>query len=610
MTETILVGIALIIVAGIGAQWLAWRLKIPSILILLIIGFLLGPGLNVIDVDALFGAMLFPVVSIAVAIILFEGGLSLNVRELSKVGRTVLGLVSVGAFITWGLGSVAAYYLLDLELGLSILLGAIVVLTGPTVTGPLLRHIRPVKKLNTILKWEGIVIDPLGAMLGVLVFEALLAGEVQSLTSVASAFMLKTVVVGVVVGALSAAILSLLLKYYWIPDFLQNPVTFMIVIASFVISNHLHSESGLLAVTVMGITLASQKAVSIDHIVEFKENLRVLLISGIFILLAARLRPADLAQINLRSLAFLGVLILVARPLSVFLVTLGKGFTWRERLFLSWMAPRGIVAASVASVFAIELVAAGYSEAQRLVPLTFIVIVGTVAVYSLTAPWVARRLNVAQPNPQGLLIVGAQPWAQAIGAAVQAQGFEVMLVDSNRENAMAARMSGLSTYVGNVLSERTVDEIELGGIGRLLATTANDEINSLAALHFKPILGRANVYQLPPTRDTKQMEHVSRRLQGRSLFSDQATCLYLAQRFANGAVVKTNHLTEEFDFKAFQAMYGKNATPLFLIDDETELIVVSSDRAIHPLPGQKLISLVDPVDERLPVEKRSEIAVD
>ncbi|HEB12336.1 MAG TPA: hypothetical protein ENI11_01505 [Actinobacteria bacterium] len=606
MTETILVGIALVIVAGIGAQWLAWRLRIPSILILLIIGFLLGPGLNLIDVDALFGAMLFPVVSLSVAIILFEGGLSLNVRELSKVGHTVIGLVSVGALITWGVGSVAAYYLLDLGLGLSVLLGAIVVLTGPTVTGPLLRHIRPEKKLNTILKWEGIVIDPLGAMFAVLVFEALLAGEVQGLTGVASVFILQTIVVGGIIGALAAAILTLLLKYYWIPDYLQNPVSFMVVIASFVISNLLHSESGLLAVTVMGAVLASQRTVSIDHIVEFKENLRVLLISGIFILLAARLRPADLAQINLRSLAFLGVLILIARPLSVFLVTLGRGFTWRERLFLSWMAPRGIIAASVASVFAIELVAAGYSGAERLVPLTFITIVGTVAVYSLTASWVARRLNVAQPNPQGLLIIGAQPWAQAIGAAVQAQGFEVKMVDSNRENVMAARMSGLSTYAGNVLSEKAVNEIELGGIGRLLATTANDEINSLAALHFKPILGRANVYQLPPTKDREQKEHVSRSLQGRTLFSDQSTGRYMAQRFADGAVIKTNHLTDEFDFKAFQGMYGKDTTPLFLIDCD-ELIVVSSDRSIHPAPGQKLISLVDPVDERLPVEQSLKI---
>lgn len=605
MTENILVGISLIIVAGIGAQWLAWRLRIPSILILLIFGFLIGPVLKVVNPDAVFGELLFPVVSMSVAIILFEGGLSLNVRELANVGRVVLGLVSVGAIITWSIGSTAAYYLLGLDLGLSVLLGAILVVTGPTVVGPLLRHVRPAKKLNSILKWEGIVIDPVGAMLAVLVYEALLAGEVEAITSVASVFILKTILIGSVIGAVSAAIMVLFIKRYWVPDFLQNPVSLMVVVATFTISNLLHSESGLLAVTVMGIALASQKMVSIRHIVEFKENLRVLLISGIFIMLAARLKLADLSQINLESLVFLGILIFVARPLAVLAVTWGRDFKWKERFFLAWMAPRGIVAASVASIFALELAARDYPQAERLVPLTFIVIVGTVTIYSISASWVAHRLKVAQPNPQGLLIVGAQPWTQQVAKVVQDQGFEVRLADSNRENASNARMSGISTYLGNVLSEKAVNTIELEGIGYLLATTANDEINSLAALHFAHIFGRANTYQLAPKDNQMQKENVSRHLQGRSLFSDKATYQYLSQRFAKGAVVKVNRITDEFDFEDYKSLYGDAGVPLFLINNSNELKVFSSDTTILPQPGHKLISLVDPLDEKLTKEEET-----
>ena len=296
MSQLVLISLAGIIVLGIVAQLLAARLRLPSILILLIFGFLAGPVSGFLRPDELFGQLLFPFISISVALILYEGGLSLKVSDLPRVGGVVRNLVTIGALLTWGIGTVAAYLIFDLDFGLATLLGAVLVVTGPTVIGPLLRHIRPAGSVGSILMWEGIVIDPIGAVLAVLVFEAISGGG-QGTTAHLSVTIVKTVVFGGGLGLLAAALLTLLIHRYWVPDFLQNAVSLMLVVAAFTGANVLQHEAGLLAVTVMGIALANQKYVDIKHIVEFKENLRVLLISSLFILLAARLQPSDLKNV-------------------------------------------------------------------------------------------------------------------------------------------------------------------------------------------------------------------------------------------------------------------------------------------------------------------------
>ena len=588
-------GLASILVLGVCAQWLAWRFRLPSILLLLLFGFAAGPVTGFLDPDALLGDLLVPVVALSVAVILFEGGLSLRVAELPKVGRVVRRLISLGVLVTWLLGAAAAYLILGLDPGLAVLLGAILVVTGPTVIGPLLRLVRPTGPVGAALKWEGILIDPIGAVLAVLVFEAILAGGFREATAAAAAGLVKTALAGSAVGLLGAGAMVLLLKRYWIPDPLQNPVTLMLVVAAFAASNALQAESGLLAVTVMGVALANQKAVTVKHIIAFKENLRVLLISSLFILLAARLRVQDVTGFGMESLAFLGVLMLVARPAAVALSALGSPLNRRERLFLAWMAPRGIVAAAVSSVFALRLAEAGYPGAQRLVPLTFMVIVATVAVYGLTAVPVARWLRVAKPNPQGVLMVGAHAWARAMARALREAGYPVLLVDANWANVSAARMEGLPVFYGNILSETIPQELDLDGIGRLLALTSNDEVNSLAALHFVELFGRGEVYQLAPASETDRgREGVSRHLRGRVLFGPQVTHTELSTRFAAGAFVKKTALTPEFDYKAFRERYGGKALPLFLIRETGELEVFAADNPPSPVPGQTLIACVPP----------------
>lgn len=592
MSEHILIGLASILVFGIGAQWLAWRLKLPSILLLLLCGFLVGPVGGIIDPDALLGELLLPVVSVSVALILFEGGLSLRLSDLKGFGAVVTGLVTVGVLVTWVVATAGAHYLLGFELSLALLIGAVLVVTGPTVIIPLLRHVRPSAPLGSILKWEGIVVDPIGAMLAVLVFEGIVAGGMREATSLALMGIAKTLLIGGVTGSLGALVMVSLLRRYWIPDFLQNPVTLMLVVSTFTLSNHFQAESGLLAVTIMGIVLANQSIVTVKHIVEFKENLRVLLISALFIVLAARLRPADLSYLRIEVLIFLALLILVARPISVYLSTLGSGLSLNERLFLMSMAPRGIVAAAIASVFALRLSEKGFAGAEMIVPITFFVIIGTVAVYGLGAAPVAAALGVARAEPQGVLIVGCQRWARSLASVLKGEGFDVLLVDSNRLNVSQARMDGLPVFHGSILSEHFAMEADLGGIGKLLAMTYNDNVNSLACVHFTDVFGRGEVYQLHP-EDEKT---VSQELRGRLLFGDVATYVDISKRFRRGGAIKATGLTEAFDYGAFSTRY-KHALPFFLIDEKKGLMVFSADSDLKPRPGQTIISLVGAGEE-------------
>ncbi len=595
MTEHIVIGLASIIALGIFAQWAAWRLKLPSILFLLIFGFVAGPVTGFLKPDAIFGDLLMPIVSISVAMILFEGGLTLRFFELKETGRVVRNMITIGALATWLMIAALSYYLLNFHLALAILFGAILVVTGPTVIGPLLRHIRPLGRVGSIVKWEGIIIDPFGALLAVLVFEAALVGKLADAGQLIALSLVKTLVFGFVAAGLGAWLLIVFIKRHWVPDFLQEEVTLMAVVVVFVLANFFQEESGLFAVTVMGITLANQKSISIKQILEFKENLRVLIVSSLFILLAARLQLDELLYINANSLIFLAALIFLVRPIAVALSTLGSDLSWKERIFVAWMAPRGIVAAAISAVFAVRLFEQGFSQSEHLVPLTFMVIIGTVGFYGLTAAPVARWLGLSESNPQGILIVGSHAWARSIAKAVQDEGFNVLLVDTNRHNEYLARMQGLNTHHGSVLSERIHQEIALDGLGKLLALTSNDEANSLGALNFLEYFNRKEVYQLLP-EDLKSEEHDEfspMHLRARFLFSEEANFDTLTKRFAAGAVVKTCTLSETFDYQAFQELYGETAIVLFRITEDRQLIVRTTDSEMGPEAGDTLIALVD-----------------
>ncbi|RME19732.1 MAG: hypothetical protein D6800_13910, partial [Candidatus Zixiibacteriota bacterium] len=328
--------------------------------------------------DDIFGDLLFPLVSLSVAVILFEGGLNLQLKELRTTGRSVLQLVTVGVMVTWVLTALIVHLLVGLSWSVAVLLGAVLVVSGPTVIIPLLRQIRPTGQVASVLKWEGIVNDPVGAILAVLIFEVILYGQGNGVGIIIKGA-LRALIPGILIGVAGAGAIVVLLKRYIVPDFLQNPAALMMVVLVYTGANAFQDEAGLLAVTVMGIALANQQYVSIKHITEFKENLRVLIISSLFIILSARLPVSETGLGDVASWLLVGLLILVVRPAAVFVSTIGAGLRWRERLLLAWMAPRGIVAAAVVSVFAIRLAQSGHGGYEAMVPITFQVIIGTVA---------------------------------------------------------------------------------------------------------------------------------------------------------------------------------------------------------------------------------------
>ncbi len=599
MSEYVIISLGSILVIGIGAQWLSWRLRFPSIVFLMIFGFIAGPVTGVLHPDQLMGELLFPLVSISVAIILFEGGMTLRLDELRSIGKVVVLLISVGALITWSITTLAAIYLLKLHWEVAILLGAILVVTGPTVIGPLLRHIRPTEKVADILKWEGIIIDPIGAILAVLVFEAILAGEAYQAVTVILLSILKTVFLGGLIGLAFAGLSLFLLRKFWLPDHLQVPTILTFVVTAFVISNMVQEESGLLAVTLMGVVLDNQKIVSVKHIVEFKENLRVLIISVLFILLSARLQLTDIIDFTTNKILFMGALIVIARPLAVFISTLSTDLQFREKLFISWMAPRGIVAAAVSSIFAFKLADIGLPGTEYLVPITFLVIVTTVVLYGLTSSPVARLLKVAQSNPQGILFIGAQEWSRNMANELQKNGFKVAMIDTNRSDIKKACKAGIPAYFESVLSEDIFEILPLNGIGRLVALTPNDEVNSLAVLHFDEIFERNQLYQLPSVTDEKGSEKnlPPLHLRGRFLFSTDLHFSNFNQRFFSGATIKSIQLKKEFDYKKFLDSYGENTIPLFLVQDDKYLEVFTTDTMLEPKPGDIIIALIDSINK-------------
>lgn len=592
-----LLTIAAVLAVGTLCQWFAWRVKIPAILPLLVVGFLAGPVLGWLHPQAQMGELFFPVVSLSVAVILFEGALTLTWREVRTVATTVRNLLIVGSLVTWAGGALAARYLLDLPWDLALLFGALIIVTGPTVIAPLLRNVRPTAKISSILRWEGIVIDPIGATVAVLIYEFIVAGG-SSWEHSLFAF-LRIVAAGSLLGLAGGYLLYYLVHHFLIPDYLRDIAVLTAVIGIFAVSNTLAGESGLLAVTVMGILLANTNLRQLREIWYFKERLSVLLISTLFILLAANVTLADLAVLDWRAFAVLAIVILIIRPIGVQLSALGSTLTRNERLFLSWVAPRGIVAAAVSSLFTFGLIEFGYAEASVIGPLVFMVIVGTVVLQGSTAKALARRLGVSDAEPQGFLLMGANSFSCALAEALQKAGFRVRLIDSNYQNVLKARLQGLDVEHGNLLSTFVEESLEIGGIGRLFALTSNDEANAIACQHFQDEFGSERVYQLAPSRPTGRVYSRNLVALGRLLFDEELTYGKLQSMIEQGAVVKRTLLTPQFTLEHYRRAYPPERSMLLMAIQGIRVTIATIDRPLQPQPGWELLSLALPEEKDL-----------
>ncbi|HEY9564586.1 MAG TPA: cation:proton antiporter [Nocardioides sp.] len=611
--------LALVVVLGVVAQIVAWRIKLPSILLLLVIGF--GLGQLVSPEEVLGRAVLFGGVNIAVGVILFEGALSLKWRQVRDLGKPVWRLCSVVVMITWGLISAAAA-LVGFEPEVALLVGAILVVTGPTVIAPILRQLRPTRRVSSLLRWEGIVVDPIGAVLAVLVFQGVLAGGGGEAVPALVLILLKTLVVAFGIALPLGWALDQLMRRHAIPDFLHGVTFLAAAVGAMVGSNALQSESGLLTVTVLGVFLGNRRGLHLEHVAEFKEHLQVLFVGGLFIVLAGRVSPQQIADVAPQALVFLLLLVIVVRPASIALGLLGTKVTRDEKRLLSFMAPRGIVAAAVTSIFALEFAhsadeaaeeaeKASGEEAQQLlarsqdlahladqasqmVPLVFIVIVCTVAIYGLGVGRLAERLGLANTSPQGVLFVGGQQWIVDAAKVLDESGITTLVVARDYAKLSRARMAGLTTETANILSDYAVKDMDLAGIGSLIACTDSDEVNATAAREFAHVLGRANVYQLrreeteDATKDKRR--RAASHLNARTAFTPTASHEEFTRMVASGMTVKRTRLTKEFTLDDFLDRYGEETVLLFSLKDGQ--VEVMHDDTRPPQSGVSVVALI------------------
>ncbi len=588
--------IALIISAAMFCQWLAWRVQLPAILFLLLAGIVAGPITGLLSPDALFADLLMPVVSLSVAIILFEGSLTLNFHEIKEVSKVVQRMISIGAITTWFISATAAHFLLNFSWEISALFGAIVIVTGPTVILPMLRTIRPTRRIANILRWEGIAIDPIGALMAVMTYEFILASVEHPALGYVFGLFLQTMLIGSVIGAAAGYILGQVLKRQLLPEYLHTLATLSLVLFTFTLSNHLQHESGLLAVTIMGVWLANTRNVDIYHILNFKENLSVLLISVLFIVLAARIDLTQLMNLGWNAILVLLVLQFIARPVKILLSTIGLDIKWQEKALLSWIAPRGIVAAAISAIFAERLVAIGYEEASYLVALTFSIIIGTVVLQSATARPIARWLGVAEPAPTGFLIVGANALARTIAKALKEHEYRCVLADSNWDNISEARMEGLETFYGNPVSQHADLHLDLSGIGNLLGLSPQRDANVIAAIHFRADFGQGNIFNLATSSELAKTEKhaVGENYKGAQLFNEKITYSKLASYIAKGYETRSTTLSDNYIWEQYLAERGESVIPLFVIDNKKRVKPFVAGKQLKPVSGWIIISLCSP----------------
>lgn len=568
-------------------------MRLPAILPLLIIGLLAGPGLGVFNPDAVLGDLLFPFVSLAVAVILFEGSLTLRFSDIRHVGRIIRNLTSIGVLVTCLVMGAAAHYLAGLSWSLSLLFGALVSVTGPTVIMPMLRSIKTTERVANILRWEGILIDPIGAALAVLMFEFIHTDGAEARSVLE---FLKVVLIGSLWGVAGGFTLAQILKRNWLPDYLVNYFSLALVLLVFSASNLLGDESGLIAVTAMGMVLANTRALDVRQLLSFKEDLTLLLISVLFILLAARLQLSQLQQVLVPSLLVLAVALFIARPASVWISAIGTSVNTREKLLLSWIAPRGIVAAAVSALFALRLEADGNEQAFLLVPMAFMMIIGTVVIQSLTAGWLAARLGLSSRDEQGVLISGCNRVSVEIGQALQQQGIRVKLVDSDRHGLSVARMRDLDTFYGNPLSEHAERYMDLTGFTNLLALSRRAEFNAVVCAKFRHEFGSSKVFAVQADRSGEDhgRKGLAPALRFNFLFERGVYWSDLSHRIRKGHTIRATSLTDTFGPEDYSRKWEDRAIVLFALNEEKRLRFRIMDKPWKPESGWVIFGLVPP----------------
>ena len=601
-----------IIILGILAQWVAWKFKIPAILPLILIGLLVGPiaaeflsedGTKWIEPiwngkKGLFpGDSLYYFVSLAISIILFEGGLTLKRSEIKNVGPVITKLITVGSAITFFGAGVVAHFIFNLRWDLSFLFAGLIIVTGPTVITPILRNIPLKKDVSTVLKWEGILIDPIGALVAVLVFEFISVGGDSGFTKTALMEFGKIILFGTTFGFTFAHALAFAINKKFIPHYLLNVVSLSTVLLVFVESEIFAHESGLLAVVVMGMVLGNSKLDNIKELLYFKESLSVLLISILFILLAANINIEDLLLLySWKTAALFAIVVFIIRPLAVFVSTQGSKLNLNEKLFISWVGPRGIVAAGIASLFGSKLMRQGVEGSEYITPLVFMIVLGTVLLNATTARLFARLVGVFLTKSNGILIVGASKVSRLLGHYLETNGRHVVLIDSNQNNIDKAKELGLEALNTNIYSETLSDNIELNDVGYLMAMTGNSDINKYAINKFSKEFGENGSFRLVTIDEMNNSELNTKQ----GLFSHTDDYISINEVTRNFPSIQEIDVEDQTQYTSLIEITNndKDMIPLFLKDDEGELHIISSyNTDIKEIgKGFKLVYLGKPFD--------------
>ncbi|WP_324024787.1 sodium:proton antiporter [Maribacter sp. BPC-D8] len=578
-----------IIILGILAQWVAWRLKLPAILPLILIGLIVGPLSTLYTEDhskiiepiwngtkGLFpGDSLYYFVSLAISIILFEGGLTLKRSEIKNIGPVITKLITLGSLTTFFGAALAAYFLFGLSWQLCFLFSALIIVTGPTVITPILRNIPLKKDVSAILKWEGILIDPIGALAAVLVYEFISVGEGQAYTMTALIEFGKILLFGFTFGFTFAHALTFLIKKSLIPHYLLNVVSLSVVLGVFVMSDVFAHESGLLAVVVMGMVMGNTNLPNIKELLYFKESLSILLISILFILLAANIDISDLELIyTWKTIVLFLAIVLIIRPLGVFLSSIGSSLKLNEKLFISWVGPRGIVAAGIASLFGSKLIAKGEPGADYITPLVFMIVLGTVLLNATTARIFAKLIGVFLNKSEGILILGASKVSRLIGEYLHKNDRHVVLIDNNQSNIEKANKLGLEAISANIYSDNLTDNIELNDIGYLMALTANSDINRYAIDKFQDAFGENGSFRLVDADEMSDPENNPKE----GLFSHTDDFIKLTEAARKYPAIHEIELhdTEHYEGLIEITKADADIVPLFLIDPEGEIHIITA----------------------------------
>lgn len=555
--------VLLILAAGLGSQWVAWRLGLPAIVILIASGLVLGPITSVIELG-LSQENLAELIGLGVAIILFEGGMNLKLGEFRRVGHGISRLTLIGPPLAMILGAVAAHYVAGLSWPVAIVLGAILVVTGPTVITPLLRQARLNKQSASLLKWEGIVNDPTGALLAVLAFQyfTLAGGDWSEIV----AGLGIAILAALVLGGLGGWLTGWMYRRGNVPAHLKPPMLMVLVLGAYWTSNLLQHEAGLLTVTVMGLVIGNMDLAERKPLRHFKENLTIVLVSVLFIVIPTQLSVDQLALIDIRALLFVLVLLLLVRPLTIALATIGSPIKSKDRILLGWIAPRGIVAAATAGLFGPGMAAAGYPDAEALLPLVFLIILVTVILHGMTLGPLARRLKLAADAENGLLIVGANAWTRALAEILRSLDINVLVADGNYQQLKPLRMDGTRVYYGELLSEHAEHELEDEHLSYLLAATSNDYYNALVCKAQDGEFGQHRTFQLVPSSEAaEEQRRLAVNQRGYYAFKPNIDLPELMSRLDQGWSLQHTRLDAEYDLEKLESTLGEPGSDWILV---------------------------------------------